>query len=75
MEGINAVLNEKVTTLKEDNLFRASVNSIGGVILGASLTNDELIFQITGCILGALLIILSVLLKSTKTTNNGDNDN
>lgn len=66
LEGENAVLKEKVKNLKADNLFRASVNSIGGVFLGVALTMDNLIYRIIGSLLGAILIAISVFLKETE---------
>jgi hypothetical protein len=64
--GINSVLKEKVHNLKTDNLFRSSVNSVGGIVLGASLTMTDTVYQIAGSILGGLLIILSVFLKQSE---------
>ena len=69
VEGINAVLKEKVHNLKTDNLFRASVNTIGGVVLGVAITMDQIIFQIIGSILGAILIVLSIFLKEREPEN------
>jgi len=65
LDGINAVLIEKVKNLKTDNLFRASVNSIGGIMLGAAITMDQLIYQVIGSILGIILISMSVFLKES----------
>ncbi len=63
LESENAVLNEKVDNLKKDNLFRSSVNSIGGVILGAALTIVEPVYKIVGVLLGSILILVSIFLK------------
>jgi hypothetical protein len=62
-------LKEKVHNLKSDTLFRASVNSIGGVILGAALTIDQPIYKIVGSILGAVLVVLSIFLKQSQPKN------
>jgi hypothetical protein len=64
--GINAVLKEKVHNLKTDNLFRASVNSIGGVILGIAITSNQIMYQIVGAILGIILVALSIFLKQAE---------
>ena len=45
------------------NLIRTSVNSIGGVVLGASFSISDLIPKIAGVILGAILIVLSIFLR------------
>lgn len=72
LDGINAVLTEKVHNLKTDNLFRASVNSIGGVVLGAAITIDKPVYQIIGSLLGAALIILSIFLKERESKKQED---
>jgi len=68
LQSVNAVLSEKVHNLKIDNLFRASVNSIGGVVLGVSLTLSGTIYQVCGAIMGAILIILSIFLKQREAS-------
>jgi len=57
----NAVLLEKNKSLSNLNFVRTSVNSIGGILLGASLNISELHIKITGIILGILLISISIL--------------
>lgn len=72
LDSENAVLNEKVNNLKKDNLFRATVNSIGGIFLGAALTISEPIYKIIGVLLGAVLIVISVFLKESEQKNKQD---
>jgi len=67
-----AVLQEKVQTLSKENLWKASVNSIGGIILGASISIADNTLKISGCILGALLIAISILL--TRNTKEKDQE-
>jgi hypothetical protein len=68
----NAVLNEKVNNLRESNLFRASVNSIGGIVLGASLTMNDFVFKAIGSILGGVLIATSLFLKQSEPKKSED---
>lgn len=72
LEGINAVLIEKVHNLKTDNLFRATVNSIGGIVLGAAITMNQPVYQIIGSILGLALISLSIFLKQSEPKKQED---
>ena len=72
LDSENAVLNEKVNNLKKDNFFRATVNSIGGIILGAALTISEPIYKIVGCVLAVVLIVISVFLKEIEQVNKQD---
>lgn len=72
LEGVNAVLTEKVHNLKTDNLFRASVNSLGGIVLGAAITMSEPVYQIAGSLLGAALILVSIFLKESQTKKKED---
>lgn len=74
IESINAVLKEKVHNLKADNLFRSSVNSIGGVIFGLAIALDNTLYQIIGGILGAILIGLSVFLKQQEPKKDLDHE-
>jgi hypothetical protein len=66
LDGINVVLKEKVHNLKIDNLFRASVNSIGGVILGIAISSNQTIYQFVGGLIGIILIGVSIFLKQTE---------
>jgi len=59
----NAVLEEKIETLSNINLTRTSVNSIGGIILGASFTITELTPRVIGIVLGLILLVLSLVYR------------
>lgn len=72
LEGTNAVLKERVHNLQSDTLFRASVNSIGGIVLGAALTMSAPIYQIIGSLLGATLIAISIFLRESKSKQQED---
>ena len=63
IDKTNAVLLERNKNLEKMNLIRTSVNSIGGVVLGASFSISDLIPKIAGVILGAILIVLSIFLR------------
>lgn len=63
IDKANAVLLERNKNLGKMNLIRTSVNSIGGIVLGASFSISDIVPQIAGLILGAILIILSVFLR------------
>lgn len=56
----NAVLLEKNKNLSNLNIVRTSVNSIGGIILGANFGISDAHLKITCIILGCLLIGISI---------------
>lgn len=71
----NAVLEEKNKILSNINLARSSINSIGGIILGASFSVTEIVPKIIGVCMGALLIVLSFLYREkSKKDKNNDNE-
>lgn len=58
-----AVLKSKVNSLTENNFFKTTVNSIGGIILGASFALQNTLYTVIGVVLGALLVFLSIFLR------------
>jgi len=58
-----AILETEVRSLERLNLLRTTVNSIGGVILGMSLSLTQDIQRYIAIALGAALILLSVFLR------------
>jgi len=61
-----AILKTQVQTLSRQNLLKTSVNSIGGIILGASFSLTELLQKIVFGVLGLVLIIVSIFLRERK---------
>jgi hypothetical protein len=68
----NAVLVEKNGLLSNINLVRTSVNSIGGIILGASFSVTETAPKIIGLLMGALLIGLSIFYREKSKEKQSD---
>lgn len=71
-----AILNAAVKSLSQQNLLKASVNSIGGIILGASFSLTQVTHQIVAATLGLILIAISIALreKKNKEDDSGANE-
>jgi hypothetical protein len=63
VEKTAAILESEVRSLTKLNLLKTSVNSIGGVILGMSLSLTQSIQQYVAAGLGIALIIISIALR------------
>jgi len=59
----NAVLLEKNKNLSNFNIVRTSINSIGGILLGANFGISDIPIKVTSIILGALLIFISIFFQ------------
>jgi len=58
-----AILAAKVKSLSNQNLLKDSVNSVGGIILGASLSISGLLNQLIAVGLGLILVVISIALR------------
>ncbi len=66
-----AILGAKVKSLSKLNLLKTSVNSIGGIILGLSLSLSGAIQQYIVGGLGGILIIISIFLREDQDALDG----
>jgi hypothetical protein len=62
LERKEAVLKSKVKSLSKINFYKTGVNSIGGVIVGASIALTDNTYKIIGVIMGLCLVVLSFII-------------
>ncbi len=68
-----AILKSEVQSLSRENLWKTSVNSIGGIILGMSLSLGENLHQWIAAGLGLALIVISIIMREQRDQERDEN--
>ncbi len=69
-----AVVRARIQSLSRQNYFQTAVNSIGGVIAGASLALPSVTTQVVAAVTGIALIILSLFVVPRRSDSEDDDE-